>query len=171
MRIELSALLALPCQTWHGYGVSCAHHGEVRGCRRACERTPLRGRSRCAAGGRHMVYRYEKNMENTMSLSPRCAARSRRSRALVIRASKHVLVESGMPYLGSCAIPAVPELEGKAGGKTHLGRQRPRPDRAGPCLIVPRLSFSLLGSSSTPISVIRRQANAIPWRCFPTVNH
>jgi hypothetical protein len=32
--------------------VSNAHHGEVRGCRRACERTPLRGRRRCAAGGR-----------------------------------------------------------------------------------------------------------------------
>jgi hypothetical protein len=51
LRIELSALLA-PCQAWHGYGVSTAHHGEVRGCRRACERTPLRGRRRCAAGGR-----------------------------------------------------------------------------------------------------------------------
>jgi hypothetical protein len=30
----------LPCQAWHGYGVSSAHDGEVRGCRRACERTP-----------------------------------------------------------------------------------------------------------------------------------
>jgi hypothetical protein len=37
---------------WHGYGASSAHHGEVRGCRRACERNPLRGRRRCAAGGR-----------------------------------------------------------------------------------------------------------------------
>jgi hypothetical protein len=26
----------------HGYGVSNAHHGEVRGCERACERNPLR---------------------------------------------------------------------------------------------------------------------------------
>jgi hypothetical protein len=42
-------LSPLPCQVWHGYyGVSSAHHGEVRGCRRACEHTPLR----CAAGGR-----------------------------------------------------------------------------------------------------------------------
>jgi hypothetical protein len=41
-----------PCQGWHGYGVSNAHHGEVRGCRRASERTTLRGRRRCAAGGR-----------------------------------------------------------------------------------------------------------------------
>jgi hypothetical protein len=45
-------LSPLPCKAWHGYGVSCAHHGEVRGCRRAYERTPLRGRRRCAAGGR-----------------------------------------------------------------------------------------------------------------------
>jgi hypothetical protein len=30
----------LPRQAWHGYGVSNAHHGEVRRCRRACERTP-----------------------------------------------------------------------------------------------------------------------------------
>jgi hypothetical protein len=44
-------LSPLPCQAWHGYGVTCAHQGEVRGCRRACERTPLRGRCRCAAGG------------------------------------------------------------------------------------------------------------------------
>jgi hypothetical protein len=45
-------LSPLLCQAWHGYGVSSAHHGEVRGCRRACERTPLRCRRRCAAGGR-----------------------------------------------------------------------------------------------------------------------
>jgi hypothetical protein len=51
-------LSPLPCQAWHGYGVSNAHHGEVRGCRRACERTPLRGRRRWATGGRL----YETNM-------------------------------------------------------------------------------------------------------------
>jgi hypothetical protein len=45
-------LSPLPCQAWRGYGVSNAYHGEVRGCQRACERTPLRGRCRCAAGGR-----------------------------------------------------------------------------------------------------------------------
>jgi hypothetical protein len=33
-------LSPLPCQAWHGYGVSSAHNEEVRGCRRACERTP-----------------------------------------------------------------------------------------------------------------------------------
>jgi hypothetical protein len=45
-------LSPLPCQAGHGYGVSSAHHGEVRRCRWACERTPLRGRRRRAAGGR-----------------------------------------------------------------------------------------------------------------------
>jgi hypothetical protein len=39
-------LSSLPCQAWHGYGVSNARHGEVKGCRRACERTPLRGHRR-----------------------------------------------------------------------------------------------------------------------------
>jgi hypothetical protein len=48
----IGPLSPLPCQAWHGYGVSNAHHGEVMGCRRACERTPLRSRRRCAAGGR-----------------------------------------------------------------------------------------------------------------------
>jgi hypothetical protein len=48
-------LTPLPCQARHGYGVSSAHHGEVRGCRRACERTLLRGRRRCAAGGGPML--------------------------------------------------------------------------------------------------------------------
>jgi hypothetical protein len=33
-------LSPLPCQALHGYGVSSAHHGEVRGWRRACEHTP-----------------------------------------------------------------------------------------------------------------------------------
>jgi hypothetical protein len=28
-------LSPLPCQAWHGYGVSNAHHGEARECRRA----------------------------------------------------------------------------------------------------------------------------------------
>jgi hypothetical protein len=44
-------LSPLPCKAWHGYGAFSAHHGDMRGCRRACERTPLRGRRRCAAGG------------------------------------------------------------------------------------------------------------------------
>jgi hypothetical protein len=48
----LGPLSPLPCHAWHGYRVSNAHHGKVRGCRRACERTPFRGRRRCAAGGR-----------------------------------------------------------------------------------------------------------------------
>jgi hypothetical protein len=68
-----------------------------------------------------MVNCYQKNL-NTMSLYlyDKCAARSRRSRALVIRVSKHVLVESGMPYLYSCATRVVPEF-----GK-EIGRKPPR---------------------------------------------
>jgi hypothetical protein len=50
-----------------------------------------------------MVYRYETNMKSIMSLSPRCAARSRRSRTLIILYDELVLVQSGMPDLGSCA--------------------------------------------------------------------
>jgi hypothetical protein len=40
-------LSALPYQALHGYGVFSAHHGEVRGCRRACEHTLLALASRC----------------------------------------------------------------------------------------------------------------------------
>jgi hypothetical protein len=50
-----------------------------------------------------MVYRYDENMKNTKSLSPRCAARSRRSRALISLTGQHAVVESGLPNLGSCA--------------------------------------------------------------------
>jgi hypothetical protein len=54
-----------------------------------------------------------------MSLSPKCAARSRRSRALIILLDQPLLVELGMPAVGSCATPVVPEFGGgKAGEKT-----------------------------------------------------
>jgi hypothetical protein len=49
-----------------------------------------------------------------MSLSPRCAARSRRLRVLIILAGQRVWVLSGMHGLGSCATPGVLELGGKA---------------------------------------------------------
>jgi hypothetical protein len=49
----VGSLSPLLCQAKNGYGVSSAHHGEVRRCRRACERTPLRSYRRCAAVGRH----------------------------------------------------------------------------------------------------------------------
>jgi hypothetical protein len=52
----VAPLAPLPCQALYGYGVPSAHHGEVRGCRRACERTPLRGRRRCPAGGRPKLF-------------------------------------------------------------------------------------------------------------------
>jgi hypothetical protein len=48
-------LSPVPCQAWHGYGVSSAHLGEVRGYRRACERTSLMGRRRCAVNGRRIA--------------------------------------------------------------------------------------------------------------------
>jgi hypothetical protein len=55
LRIELSALLA-PYRARPGTATPLRGFQrpprEVRGCRRACERTRLRGRRRCAAGGR-----------------------------------------------------------------------------------------------------------------------
>jgi hypothetical protein len=51
----LGPLSSLPCQTWHGYGISCTHHGEVSGCRRACKHPPSPGAAAAApppAGGR-----------------------------------------------------------------------------------------------------------------------
>jgi hypothetical protein len=50
-RIEVLANLAPAVPSMARLRVCSAHHGEERGCRRACERTPLRGRRRCAAGG------------------------------------------------------------------------------------------------------------------------
>jgi hypothetical protein len=50
-----------------------------------------------------------------MSISPRCAARSRRSRALVILDGMPMMVDLGMPNLGSCATLVVPELMGRGG--------------------------------------------------------
>jgi hypothetical protein len=82
-----------------------------------------------------MVNRYDK-YENAIyvAISPRqnmkirCATRSRRSRALIILAYKHVLVKSGLPYyLGYCAIMVVPEMGGKACEKS-LARVVEDPD-------------------------------------------
>jgi hypothetical protein len=47
-----------------------------------------------------------------MSMSPRCAARSRRLGVMIILDAQPVLVESGMLDLGSCAAPVVLELGG-----------------------------------------------------------
>jgi hypothetical protein len=52
-------------------------------------------------------------MKTAMSLSPRCAARSRRSRALISLNGHHVLVESCVHDLGSCATPIVLERGGE----------------------------------------------------------
>jgi hypothetical protein len=54
-----------------------------------------------------MVYRYDKDMKRTLSLSPRCAARSRRSRALIILAGRPLTIELGVRDLGSRATPVV----------------------------------------------------------------
>jgi hypothetical protein len=61
-----------------------------------------------------MVYRQDENLKNTLTLSPRCAARSRRSRALFILVGQRVVVELGMPDLGTYTTLVVPELGGKA---------------------------------------------------------
>jgi hypothetical protein len=45
--------------------------------------------------------------------SPRWAARSRRSRVLIILASQLVMVELGMLDLGACATPVVQEQGGE----------------------------------------------------------
>jgi hypothetical protein len=63
-------LSPLPCQAWHGYGVSSAHHREVRGCRRVWERTPLRGRRRCAAGGRLGRYLEPRSRSGRLASQP-----------------------------------------------------------------------------------------------------
>jgi hypothetical protein len=45
--------------------------------------------------------------------------------SLISKVVQLELVESNLPDLGSCAIPVVPELEGKAGEKTpRSGRRR-----------------------------------------------
>jgi hypothetical protein len=67
-----------------------------------------------------------------MSLSPRCAPRSRRSRALIILAGEIVMVELSLLDLGSCATPVVPEIGGGKFGERprRLGRRKPRPDHS-----------------------------------------
>jgi hypothetical protein len=46
----------LPCQAWHGYGVTSAHRVEVEvgAAPTGLRAHPLRGCRRCAAGGRHL---------------------------------------------------------------------------------------------------------------------
>jgi hypothetical protein len=73
-------LSPLPCQAWHSYGISSAHHGEVRGCRRACERNPLRGRRRRAPGGR------QNNVTTLLHKSPE------------MHCVKHKLVKNTLPF-------------------------------------------------------------------------
>jgi hypothetical protein len=68
-------------------------------------------------------------MKDAIPLSPRCAARSRCSRALIILAGQQDLVESGMPCQGSSVTPVVPERGGKGKRKApRSGRRKPRLD-------------------------------------------
>jgi hypothetical protein len=70
-----------------------------------------------------------------MSVSPRCAARSRRSRAFISLASQHVLVESSMHDLGSCAAPVVPDLGGKCRRKAPSLKSSKAPTRSTHILV------------------------------------
>jgi hypothetical protein len=54
-----------------------------------------------------------KKYEKIMSLSPRCVARSHRSRALIILVGKLVMVKLGLLDVGSSAILVVPKMGGK----------------------------------------------------------
>jgi hypothetical protein len=45
---------------------------------------------------------------------------------MIILADKHVIVESGLPNVNSCATPVVPE-QAKAGGKNPLPRSSKAP--------------------------------------------
>jgi hypothetical protein len=71
-----------------------------------------------------MVYRYDENRKNIVSLSPRCAAhsRARRSRALISLACQLVLVKSGMLDLRSCATSVVLELGGVKQAQSPLAQ-------------------------------------------------
>jgi hypothetical protein len=73
-------LSPLPYQAWHGYGVSSAHHGEVRVCRRACQRTPLQGRRRCAAGGCRFMHTIFQVHASSRAAKLASMERSRRER-------------------------------------------------------------------------------------------
>jgi hypothetical protein len=80
-----------------------------------------------------MVYRCDKNIKITMSqLSPRCTARSRRSRALISLVGQHVLVELGI----SCATLVVPEMGGEGKQKiTPFFRSSKAPSRSTRTLV------------------------------------
>jgi hypothetical protein len=90
-------------------------------CRRACERTPSRAAATAPPASADIIQIIMGHAPsiattkygNPMSLSPRCAARSRRSRAVIILVGQHVLAESGLPDLGSCATLVVPEMGGE----------------------------------------------------------
>jgi hypothetical protein len=63
-------LSPLPCHAWHGYGVSSAHHGEVRGCRRAYERPPSGAAAAAPPAG--AVYYHTLSERTVHGRIPRC---------------------------------------------------------------------------------------------------
>jgi hypothetical protein len=60
----------------------------------------------------NICFRYNYKDEKLMPSSPRCAARSRRSRATINLDGQLLLVESSLIEPCSCAAPVVPELGG-----------------------------------------------------------
>jgi hypothetical protein len=76
-----------------------------------------------------MVYRYEKT-QSIMLLSPRCTARSDRSRAMIILVGQRVIVGLGLPHLGSCATHVFPEPGEKERRKTPWLRSSEAPTRS-----------------------------------------
>jgi hypothetical protein len=98
-----------------------------------------------------------------MSLSPRCAARSRRSKALISLVGPPVLVESGMLDLGSCATPVVPEMgERHKENPPHLGRRRPRLDPRTPSTeITPAPPIATLLLAQAPPSLRSKGENTM----------
>jgi hypothetical protein len=124
-----------------------------------------------------MVYRYEKNMKNVMSLFPRCAAHSRSSRALIILACQPAVVKLGMPDLGSCATPVVPKVGGKACEKLpRSSRRRPRLDPRTPSSeILVALPIAVLHLAYAPPSLRGREGanhshNWLPYVAPPVAS-
>jgi hypothetical protein len=99
-----------------------------------------------------MVYRYDRNKENHMSQSLRCAARCRLSRARIILLDQPVLVESSaMRDLGVFTTPIVPEL-GEEGMRKSPNSCRRRSQ------LDPRTPSSEM-ISSPPVATLRLEAS------------
>jgi hypothetical protein len=116
-------------------------------------------------------------MKNIISLSPRCAAHSRRS--MIILVGQLVSVDLGMPKLGYCATPVVPELGGGKGRRKppRSSRRSPRLDPHTPsCEIIAdplvaalhlaHASPSLRGGGKNTIATNGYRMSLLPSRLF-----